>query len=133
MGRPSRHIGRGALLLPLAYAAGISLVALSAGALALLDASHARDGGIAASVAADQAIVREFAVAGLTAAEVRSGTVAQPRVAEVQAALADLARIHGYLGIGLLASDGTILVQAGNGPAALPFDGNSVDALLGPS
>ena len=133
MGQPRSHIGRGALLLPLAYAAGISLVAVSAGALALLDASHARDGGIAASVAADQAIVREFAVAVLTAAEVRSGTVAQPRRADVEAALADLARIHGYLGIGLLASDGTVLDQARSGAAALPFDGDPIHALLGPS
>src|SRR6266478_2611590 len=103
MAQSRRHIGRGALLLPLAYATGISLVALSAGALALLDASHAREGGIEASVAADQAIVREFAVSGLTAAEVRSGTVAQARRADVETALADLARIHGYVGVGLLA------------------------------
>jgi diguanylate cyclase (GGDEF)-like protein len=132
MRRSRRHIGRGALLLPLAYAASVSLVALSSAALAFLDANHATDGGIAASVAADQAIVREFGVAQLTAAEVQSGTVAEGRQADIEAALVDLARIHGYLGIGLLASGGTVLAEAGNGPA-LPFDGAPVRAILSPS
>jgi diguanylate cyclase (GGDEF)-like protein len=132
MRRSRRHIGRGALLLPLAYAASISLVAMSSAALAFLDANHATDGGIAASVAADQAIVREFAAVRLTAAEVQSGTVAEGRRADIEAALVDLVRIHGYLGIGLLGSDGTVLAEAHNGPA-LPFDSAPVRAILSPS
>jgi diguanylate cyclase (GGDEF)-like protein/putative nucleotidyltransferase with HDIG domain len=135
MGQSRRHIGRGALLLPLAYAASISLLGLSAATLAVLDVNHATDGGIAASVSADQAIVREFGVAHLTAAEVRSGTIAEARRAEVQSALADLARIHGYVGIGLLASDGTVLAEAtdGPGPGALRFDSAPVQAALSPA
>jgi len=132
MGQSKRHIGRGALLLPLAYAASITLIGLSAAALAILDVNHSTDRGIAVSVAADQAIVREFGVAQLTAAEVRSGTVAEARRAEVQSALADLARIHGYVGIGLLASDGTVLAKAGDGTGALPFDSDTLHSILTP-
>ena len=133
MGQSRRHIGRGALLLPLAYAASISLIGLSAAALAVLDVSHATDGGIAASVSADQAIVREFGVAQLTAAEVRSGTVAEARRADLQSGLADLARIHGYVGVGLLAEDGTVLAEASDGSGALRFDSAPVQAALSPA
>jgi diguanylate cyclase (GGDEF)-like protein len=133
MGQSNRHIGRGALLLPLAYAASISLLGLSAAALAVLDVNHATDGGIAASVSADQGIVREFGVAHLTAAEVRSGTIAEARRAEVQSALAALARIHGYVGVGLLAPDGTVLAEASDGPGALRFDSAPVQAALSPA
>jgi diguanylate cyclase (GGDEF)-like protein len=133
MARSRRHIGRGAVLLPLAYAASISLVGLTAAALAILDVNHATNGGVAASVSADQAIVREFAVDQLTAAEVQAGTVAKPRRAEVTSALGDLARIHGYVGIGLLGSDGTILAEASDGRGALPLDSAPVRAMLGPS
>jgi diguanylate cyclase (GGDEF)-like protein len=132
MAQSRRHIGRGAVLLPLAYAASISLVGLTAAALAILDVNHSTDRGIAASVSADQAIVREFGVAQLTAVEVRSGTVAGARRAEVRSALADLARIHGYVGIGLLAPDGAVLAQAGSGPGAMPFDSVAVHAILSP-
>jgi diguanylate cyclase (GGDEF)-like protein/putative nucleotidyltransferase with HDIG domain len=111
----SRRVGRGALLLPLAYAATLSLLGLSAVAVAVLDAEHATSTGVAATLAADQAIVREFAATQLTAAEVGSGAVEPARRAEIQQALVSLARVHGYLDVTLLTAGRNVLVDGGTG------------------
>lgn len=67
--RPKRLVGRGSRLLPLVYVSSLMLVALTAGALALLGAGHVTDAAVRATVAADQAAIREFVSTNLTASE----------------------------------------------------------------
>jgi diguanylate cyclase (GGDEF)-like protein/putative nucleotidyltransferase with HDIG domain len=122
-------MGRGTLLLPLAYAATFSLVGLSAAAVAVLDAEHATSNGIAATLSADRAIVRDFVATRLTEAEVGSGAVEPVRRAELGSALAKLARVHGYLEATLLTAAGDALVDDGRGDG-LAIDGATVRGLV---
>jgi diguanylate cyclase (GGDEF)-like protein/putative nucleotidyltransferase with HDIG domain len=122
-------VGRGALLLPLAYAATFSLVGLSAAAVAVLDAEHATSNGIAATLSADRAIVRDFAATWLTEAELGSGAVEPARRAELESALAELARVHNYLEATLLTVAGDALVED-NRAGGLAIDRSTVQVLI---
>jgi len=79
-------------LLVLVYAASLSLVALSGGALALLGSQHVITSSISLVVAADQADVAEFVGARLTAEDAAGLPLTAERATSVEAALADLVR-----------------------------------------
>jgi diguanylate cyclase (GGDEF)-like protein len=115
--RPKRLVGRGSRLLPLVYVSSLMLVALTAGALALLGAGHVTDAAVRATVAADQAAVREFVSTNLTASELAGQPMTAARQEALNAALSELAARNEYGDLALLSSTGTILARSGTGLA----------------
>ena len=102
------------MLLPLAYAGSLTLVAVTAAAIAFLASDHVRSSAVSASVAADQATVRNFASDALTSAEVQSGRVEPDRGMTLAAALGTFARAHGYVAATLFGPNDELIADAGN-------------------
>jgi diguanylate cyclase (GGDEF)-like protein/putative nucleotidyltransferase with HDIG domain len=113
--RPKRLVGRGSRLLPLVYVSSLMLVALTAGALAFLGAGHVTDAAVRATVAADQAAVREFVSTNVTAAELAGEPMTVARQEALNAALSELAARNEYGDLTLLSSAGTIQARSRTG------------------
>jgi diguanylate cyclase (GGDEF)-like protein/putative nucleotidyltransferase with HDIG domain len=97
------------LLLPLVYVATLTLIGVSCAALAILGSEHVRTTAIRATVAGDQAVIREFVAANLTTADVEGTDPSTARRAELDRELTRLAGVHGYQDATVSLVDGSVL------------------------
>jgi diguanylate cyclase (GGDEF)-like protein len=110
--------------------ASLSLVALSSTSLALLGHDHVTAAAIDVAVADDQAIVRGFVTANLTAADLNGGVILPARRAIIAPLLADLRRAHGYEDVVLVASALAPTLEArSDGEPAVPVAPGTAEAL----
>jgi len=115
---PGARRGRSPLLFPLVYLASLSLIGLSTLSLAALGREHVLQTAMEVAVAADRAVVIDFARSTLTEAELASATIAPDRRALVAAALAAKLQGLGYLGGALVSGrDGVVVAAVGPVPA----------------
>ena len=106
--------GRGTLLYPLVYLATLTLVALSTSALAVLGHDHVVNAAVQVAVRDDEALVRGFIESNLTTADLADGLAG--RRPELEGALGDLARDHGYLDVVVVSPQrGVVLATPGVG------------------
>jgi diguanylate cyclase (GGDEF)-like protein/putative nucleotidyltransferase with HDIG domain len=116
----SKNVASGRpLLLPLVYVATITLIAVSCAALAILGSEHVRTTAIRATVAGDQAAIREFVAANVTTKDVDGSDSSTTRRSELDRGLARLADAHGYRDATVSRVDGSVLAGDSNGAAAL--------------
>ena len=106
----SKNVASGRpLLLPLVYVATITLIAVSCAALAILGAEHVRATAIRATVAGDQAAIREFVATNVTTKDVDGSDSSTTRRSELGRELARLADAHGYRDATVSRVDGSVL------------------------
>jgi diguanylate cyclase (GGDEF)-like protein/putative nucleotidyltransferase with HDIG domain len=109
MPRSKRSASGRPLLLPLVYVATITLIGVSCAALAILGSEHVRTTAIRATVAGDQAAIRDFVATTLITADVEGSVSSPARRLELDRALARLADAHGYRDATVSLVDGSVL------------------------
>ena len=109
MPRSKRSASGRPLLLPLVYVATITLIGVSCAALAMLGSEHVRTTAIRATVAGDQAAIRDFVATTLTTADVDGSESSTARRPELDRELAGLADAYGYRDATVSLVDGSVL------------------------
>ena len=104
----------GTRLYPLIYLACLTLVAVSASALAILGRDHVIDATVQVAATDDAALVRGFVESNLTTNDLADGLAT--RRAELEPLLADLARRHGFLDISVFSPERGIVLGTGEAP-----------------
>jgi diguanylate cyclase (GGDEF)-like protein len=116
----------------LVYAGSLTLVALSALALAMLGREHVIDAATEVAVGDDRAIVRGFVESNLSTVDLGGGSLPPGRRALLEPLLGDLVRRHGYLEIAVIApGHREALVSASVGGAPVRVTQGTIDAILG--
>jgi len=118
------------LLYPLVYVASLTLVAVSSLSLAILGREHVVNAAIDVAVGDDQAIVRGFVEANLTATDLDGGLLSKDRQAVLEPLLADLVRRYGYRDIAVVSSQLVEpLAASADGGSAVPVSPGTTNAL----
>jgi diguanylate cyclase (GGDEF)-like protein len=114
------HTTRSPLLFPLVYAASLSLVALSAVALAVLGREHVAQAATQVAVEADQAVARNVVRAAITADELAAGAITDDRRPAVVAVLAQATTDNRYIDAVLLTPSGAVVAASEIGGRGSP-------------
>ena len=118
------------LLYPLVYVASLTLVAVSSLSLAILGREHVVNAAIDVAVGDDQAIVRGFVEANLTATDLDGGLLSQDQQSVLEPLLADLVRRYGYRDIAVVSSQLVEpLAASADGGSAVPVSPGTTNAL----
>jgi diguanylate cyclase (GGDEF)-like protein len=105
--------GRGPLLFPLVYVAGLTLVTLSSVALGMLGHDQVISAAVTVAAGDDQAIVRAFVESNLIDADLSGRFVPPDRRMAIERLLAVAVRQHGYRDIAVISSpQGEVVVAA---------------------
>ena len=124
--------GRGPSLYRLVYVGSMTLVVVSAVALAMLGREHVIMAATEVAVSADQAIVWGFVESNLTDADLDGGSLSASRRAWLERRMADLARAHGYHDLALVSpGSGLVLAGASRDGAAVPAAEGLTSAVAG--
>ena len=115
-------------LYPLVYAASITLVAVSSLSLALLGRDHVINAAIDVAVADDQAVVRAFVQANLTASDL-DGPIPPDRRMIIEPLLADLVQGHGYVDVAMASRQSEAVSAAADAGSAVRVASDTTKAL----
>src|SRR5262245_57836041 len=107
--RPIGSAARSPLLFPLVYAASLSLVALSAIALAVLGREHVTQAAIEVAARSDQVVALDLARRSLSPSDLDSGDVSEATTASLATELSVAMSDHAYLAAVLLRPDGSLV------------------------